>query len=35
MPRTRVLFYQEGNGSSPVVEWLEALRNMDARAYAK
>ena len=35
MPRTEVLFYQDANGTSPVVEWLEELRNMDEKAYAK
>ena len=35
MPRTAVLFYQEADGRSPVVEWLEELRNLDQVAYAK
>ncbi len=35
MPKTGVLFYQEADGRSPVVEWLEELRKMDTAAYAK
>jgi len=35
MPKTDVLFYQEADGRSPVVEWLEELRKMDTAAYAK
>jgi phage-related protein len=35
MPKTEVLFYQDGDGCSPVVEWLEKLRKMDTVAYAK
>jgi hypothetical protein len=35
MPRTEVLFYQEANGHSPVIEWLEQLRHMDAVACAR
>jgi phage-related protein len=35
MPRTDVLFYCEADGRSPVVDWLEHLRNMDQVAYAK
>lgn len=35
MPKTEVLFYQETDGRSPVVEWLEELRKMDSTAYAK
>jgi hypothetical protein len=35
MPRTEVLFYQEADGQSPVVAWLEELRKMDQLAYAK
>ena len=30
-----MLFYQEADGRSPVVEWLEELRKMDQIAYAK
>jgi len=35
MPATRVFFYQEPNGHSPIVEWLEDLRRSDHTAYAK
>ena len=35
MPITEVVFYQEADGHSPVVEWLEELSSMDAAAYAK
>jgi len=35
MPKTEVLFYQDANGTSPVVDWLTDLRRMDAVAYAK
>jgi hypothetical protein len=35
MPITRVLFYQDADGRSPVVEWLEELRTMDQVAFAK
>lgn len=35
MPRTEVFFYQEASGASPVVNWLEELRNTDEKAYAK
>ena len=35
MPKTEVLFYQDADGHSPVVDWLEQLRRMDAAAFAK
>ncbi|MFY9341567.1 MAG: type II toxin-antitoxin system RelE/ParE family toxin [Planctomycetota bacterium] len=35
MPKTEVLFYQDSDGRSPVVEWLEQLQTMDIAAYAK
>ena len=35
MPKTEVLFYQDADGRSPIVEWLEHLRKMDTTAYAK
>ena len=35
MPWTTVFFFQEREGHSPVVEWLESLRKSDAQAYAK
>src|SRR4051812_13258411 len=35
MPRTVVVFYQDEEGEVPVVEWLQALRRTDRKAYAK
>ena len=35
MPRTEVFFYRDASGASPVVTWLEELRNTDEKAYAK
>jgi len=35
MPKTAVIFYQDADGRSPVVEWLEGLRARDAVAFAK
>lgn len=35
MPKTKVLFYQEDDGRSPVVKWLEELRAVDPTAFAK
>ena len=35
MPATEVYFYQDERRRAPVVEWLEALRESDRRAYAK
>lgn len=35
MPMTEVIFCQEAEGRSPVVEWLEQLRRMNAAAFAK
>lgn len=35
MPKTTVLFYQDADGRSPVVEWLEQLQTMDTAAFAK
>ena len=35
MPMTEVVFYQEVDGHSPVVEWLRELSTLDAAAYAK
>lgn len=34
MPNTRVVFFQEKNGSSPVVDWLRALRKENVKAWA-
>jgi len=33
MPRTEVVFYQEGDGDVPVFDWLKELRLHDQRAY--
>jgi len=33
MPRTEVVFYQEGDGDVPVLDWLNELRLNDQRAY--
>jgi len=35
MPKTAVYFFQDEDGRSPVVSWLEGLRRTDAPAYAK
>ena len=35
MPATEVLFFQELDGRSPVLDWLVELRRTDARAFAK
>ena len=35
MPRTDVVFYQEGEGDVPVLDWLKKLRRSDQQAYAK
>ena len=35
MPRTQVVFYRDEVGKVPVVEWLQALRRTDRKAYAK
>ena len=34
MPATRVIFFCDADGCSPVVEWLEALRRQDPKAWA-
>jgi phage-related protein len=34
MPATKVYFYSERDGRSPVVEWLADLRDADAKAFA-
>lgn len=34
MPATQVLFYQDENGQSPVVEWFQELRGSDPRGFA-
>ena len=35
MPRTTVFFFQDSDGRSPVVAWLEELRSTDFQAYEK
>ena len=35
MPQTKLLFFQDANGVSPVWEWLKELRVMNPRAFAK
>lgn len=35
MPKTELLFYQDDDGISPVIEWLKSLRKMDTVAYTK
>lgn len=35
MPKTRVVFYRQEDGSIPVLEWLDSLRRREKRAYAK
>ena len=35
MPATEVLFYQDDDGSVPVLDWLHALRERDERAIAR
>lgn len=34
MPETVVYFYQEEDGTAPVLEWLEDVRSSDKKAYA-
>lgn len=35
MPKTDVYFYEDGEGASPVLAWLEDLLREDREAYAK
>lgn len=35
MPQTKILFYQEKNGSSPIVEWLQELKTKNRTGFAK
>ncbi len=35
MPQTRLLFFQDANGTAPVWEWLKDLREGNPKAYAK
>jgi phage-related protein len=34
MPQTKVIFYQDTDGTSPVVTWLETLRKENKKAWA-
>jgi phage-related protein len=34
VPETRVIFYQDQDGSAPVLEWLKTLLNQDRKGYA-
>ena len=35
MPQTRLLFFQDADGTAPVWEWLKDLRAGNPKAYAK
>ena len=35
MPRLKVVFYRDDDGTVPVLEWLDGLRRREERAYAK
>lgn len=35
MPKTKIIFYQEAEGISPVVEWLQKLLKTDKKGFAK
>ena len=35
MPHTRLLFFQDADGTAPVWEWLKDLRAGNPKAYAK
>jgi phage-related protein len=35
MPKTRIIFYKEKGGDAPVLEWLEELKGMNMKAWAK
>ncbi len=35
MPQTRLLFFQDADGTAPVWEWLRDLREGNPKAYAK
>lgn len=34
MPKTKVVFYQDASGECPVLNWLKALKQRNAAAYA-
>ncbi len=35
MPTTTVIFYQEEDGTAPVLQWLNDLQKVDKKAWAK
>ncbi|MEA5534326.1 type II toxin-antitoxin system RelE/ParE family toxin [Crocosphaera sp. XPORK-15E] len=35
MPKTKIIFYQETEGISPVIEWLQKLLKTDRKGFAK
>jgi phage-related protein len=35
MPKTKVLFFKDSDGSAPVLEWLATLRITNKKAFAK
>jgi len=34
MPKTQVIFFREGNGESPVLNWLAGLKHDNSKAWA-
>ena len=34
MPKTQVVFYQDENGTAPVLEWLKSMIKKDRKGYA-
>jgi hypothetical protein len=34
VPKTQVVFYQDENGTAPVLEWLKAMIKKDRKGYA-
>jgi len=34
MPRTRVIFFKDEDGSAPVLEWLKDLQDVNPKAWA-
>jgi phage-related protein len=35
VPKTLVLFYQEKEGSSPIIDWLQELQRTDRKSFAQ
>jgi len=35
MPHTKLIFFQEADGTAPAIEWLKQLQKENARAFAK